>query len=697
MTKPLPSEDGSRPEKGLDAGDSNPQLDIDALLRSQRESIDRWSRAAGEAVRAEIEHAVVLGLTDAFRRLADQLPALLAASVAPPAAPSESTSLRLRLLAPEGETGLTSPPDSAAGSDRGEPHLSPVIPPLPAPQAAASPPLPVEQAAPPVTSSAVSEAATARLRRGHRCALAGALEAAITNYTEAIRLHPACAEAFLGRGESCRRLGRLELAAVDFRRSVALAPTLPVAHQLLGGVCLALGLWRDTVIAYDDAIRLDPGHAVSFLNRGLARAKVGEVGEAAADADAALRLNPDLDEAYYLRAVACTRQRRNDQAIADLTRLLQSNPGLWRAYYMRGLAQANEGDYDRAIADFGDALRLSPGLMAAHFQRAVAYRLKGEYTLAVRELTRFLQARPDSSRALFQRGLARRASGRHDQAVADFDQVLKLEPENQEARDRREEVLNDRSQELALEAKDAASGLEPKPADETTPHAASACCAHRQQSVHDAAAARQELGAGPIHGLVADVSGLWGHGARRISWKRLDRRFQCRRCRKVFYVDGQGRFSEVKKNDPRPRRNRLYRRLLTASAALAVGAVFIAWHVLWQRNSLPPPLPQDLEARGQLWGKAWISEDRYLMRRLTDPVSDRALFTWVRRHPPPHLADEPQKKSGGPDAAIEAHVARSAAHAAVLVIRINAPSLKKPVEVRQNWVERGEGWYFVPS
>ena len=185
--------------------------------------------------------------------------------------------------------------------------------------------------------------------------------------------------------------------------------------------------------------------------------------------------------------------------------------------------------------------------------------------------------------------------------------------------------------------------------------------------------------------------------AAQISWKRLDRRFQCRECKKVYYVSGQGRFSEVKLNGPRTRRRNLFKHLLTTAVALAVGAILITlYHFLWSRDSGPPPLPKELEARGRLWSQAWLTDDHYLMRRLTDPVNERALFVWVRRHPAPHLPVDPKKKGGAPVAEIEAHVDRAAANAAVLLIRIKAPSLPTPVEVRQKWVERGEGWYFVP-
>ena len=155
--------------------------------------------------------------------------------------------------------------------------------------------------------------------------------------------------------------------------------------------------------------------------------------------------------------------------------------------------------------------------------------------------------------------------------------------------------------------------------------------------------------------------------------------------------------TEVQPGGSRPRRAWPLKRLLASAAGLSLVAVLVGWFFLHQRDTGPPPLPHELEARAALWGKAWLANDHYLMRRLTDPACDRSLHPWLLHHPPPQAPAAPTTKEGGAEAEVEAHVDSSAGHGAVLVIRIKAPSQKAPVEVRQNWVERGDGWFFTPS
>lgn len=173
-----------------------------------------------------------------------------------------------------------------------------------------------------------------------------------------------------------------------------------------------------------------------------------------------------------------------------------------------------------------------------------------------------------------------------------------------------------------------------------------------------------------------------------ISWKRLNRTFQCRGCSRLYHVTGEGQFTEVWPSG-RTRPRRLARRLLVGVAACAVAAAAV-WFFLRPHGPADAPLPQDLKARAELWGKAWVRNDHYTLRRLTDPACDKALYPWLQRHRLP-AAD------ATPDAAVEARVDRSGDRQAFLTVKLKAGSLKEPVEVRQSWVERGDAWYFVPS
>jgi tetratricopeptide (TPR) repeat protein len=656
MTSPLSFLEKSRPDRGDGAPSrtaSSPfASEIDAFLHQQRQEIEQWSQTAGEAVRAEIERAVLQGLSDAFRRLADDLPRILASSA--PAAPA------LRLAPAGDEEPIERAPPEATVECLSQTAVE--LPCAPAPPS-------------------IPEDARGRFRQGRRTARAGDIRQAVTHYTEALRLHPAYLEAYLVRGQAYCDLGDLDRAGADFEAAAQLAPHLAAAYLLLGGVRLAQLQWDDAVAAYTFALRLDPAQPVAFLNRGLAYAKKGDAGLAVADADEALRLNPDMAEAYYLRAVACTRQRKNDQAVADLTRLIEKDPTLWRAYYTRGLAHANEGDYGEAVADFGQVLRLAPGFLAARFQRGVAYRLKGEPTYAILEFTRYLQERPGSVRALFQRALAHLGDGQYDEALADFDRAIERNPNDQEARARREQAVHERDQ--------ARAAAKPASPSESTGGNAS-----------------EPLPLVPVVetplAVEAALDALWmtcpvcGATAP-IRWKRLNRKFQCRGCSRLYQVNAEGQFTEINPDGSRRRSPRPLKRILAAAVGLCLVVLVVGWFFLRQQGPMETPLPLDLKARAELWGKAWVTNDRYMMRRLTDPTCDRALYPWLLRHQPPRIVDASRKKDVEPDPQIDARVDHAGDHAAVLLVQVKSRSLKAPVEVRQNWVERGNAWYFVPS
>ena len=149
----------------------------------------------------------------------------------------------------------------------------------------------------------------------------------------------------------------------------------------------------------------------------------------------------------------------------------------------------------------------------------------GEHAYAVLEFTRFLQARPDSTRALFQRALAHLAAGQWDQAVADFDRVIALDPDDREARERREQAVEDRDRErpAAAVAAPPESPGELKPETPTPP---------TQATPNGAPAARPD-----VLWLTCPVCGA----SAQISWRRLDRTFQCRGCSRLFHADAGGK------------------------------------------------------------------------------------------------------------------------------------------------------------
>ncbi len=152
-----------------------------------------------------------------------------------------------------------------------------------------------------------------------------ALDKAITDFTEAIRLNPKLAEAYGGRG-------------------------------------LAHGYKAEYVTALADctaAIWLDPKSAEAYCGRGMVHYLKGDDDKAIADFTEAIRLDPKPAEAYYDRGMAYLMKSNYDKAIADYTEAIRLNPKHAEAFYARGYAYWwTNVDYSKAEADFAQAKSL---------------------------------------------------------------------------------------------------------------------------------------------------------------------------------------------------------------------------------------------------------------------------------------------------------------------------------------------------
>jgi tetratricopeptide (TPR) repeat protein len=642
-------------------------VEVVRLLQQQRQELERWSRSAGEVMKAEIERAVLQGLSSAFRSLADELPRLLGHVPESNGLPAEQTDAVSPAIYKfkKDEAPEPSPPTVEFSFDQTAEMPTPATTPqrreLPSPK---------------------QEAARNHFKRGAALCRARAFDRAVTQYTRAIRCDPHHANAYLGRGLIFRRAGKLDRALVDFREVVKLQPTNPTAHLCVGNVCLALGLWNDAIGAYTNVLRLDPEKAVAYLHRGLAHARKGETEEAIQDASEALKRDPDSNSAYYLRATAFTRQGKNDQAIDDLSRLLQSNPDNALLHYSRGLAHMNKGDHDHSIEDLHRSLQLRPEHLLARFYLALALRLKGEYAIAILEFTRVLRQRPSASRAYFHRALAYLAEHRYETAIADLDCALQLDPNYEEAQARRRQAIECRDQQRPVPAP--ATAPEPTAGPPTASPPPSETTDDPKRQLRDPSLL-------PLNCPLCDAAGT-------ISWTRLDRVFNCRACSSFFHVNMEGHFHQVTPAGQKSRRPWFRQRRVLAPVFTLLFFLVLGTYLVLRGPSGPSSqeLPRDLPARGELWARAWLRDDRQLLRRLADPAHDRQLHPWLQRHRPPQWkASSTDEDSTEPT--IRVRITNGGPHEATLTISIESPALSKPSEVSLDWWERESDWYFVPT
>lgn len=128
---------------------------------------------------------------------------------------------------------------------------------------------------PPAQTIAAPTSATGAefyLRRGEDSASSHEYDRAITDYTAAIELKPAYAEAYNDRGFARYLKGDFDRAIADYTRAIELRPDYAQAYNSRGVIYMGGGYGRAKAVAdFDRAIALKPDFWYAHINRANAR------------------------------------------------------------------------------------------------------------------------------------------------------------------------------------------------------------------------------------------------------------------------------------------------------------------------------------------------------------------------------------------------------------------------------------------
>jgi tetratricopeptide (TPR) repeat protein len=218
-------------------------------------------------------------------------------------------------------------------------------------------------------AEAVERRVTAYVKRGFAYEeLRQDVVRAVADYSEAIRLDPARAEAYGRRGLAYARLGKDEAVVADLDKALSLDPEVlrPDTYRVYRSRGLA-NLHRrefDRAIAdHSEEIRRTPFYADGYLNRGAAYLAKGEIELAIADFFEAIRVEPFRVDGYIARGSAYFTQGDTERALADFDEVIRRYPAqkvTAPAYRKRGEVLESRGDFAGALAAFEAALRLDP-------------------------------------------------------------------------------------------------------------------------------------------------------------------------------------------------------------------------------------------------------------------------------------------------------------------------------------------------
>jgi lipoprotein NlpI len=159
--------------------------------------------------------------------------------------------------------------------------------------------------------------------RGKAQAQRSEIKAAITDFSEALKLDPTATDALYNRGAAYALIGQTKTALADFAQVLELAPNDP-----------------DTLFY----------RALIYVNQG-------KIESAVKDLTGVLKQRPDDGVSRLQRAGLLIALQRNEDAIGDLDLLLKKDPAAFDARYSRGRARMLKGDNDAAAEDFDSLMK----------------------------------------------------------------------------------------------------------------------------------------------------------------------------------------------------------------------------------------------------------------------------------------------------------------------------------------------------
>ncbi len=318
------------------------------------------------------------------------------------------------------------------------------------------------------------EKARALTWRGEAKNRTGALDAAISDLTAALKLNPGIGMAYAERARAEQAKNEKEKALADYDAAIAHGANGPENYLARGTLLFEAGKTEKAAADFEEATQRAPDNANAFILRGRALAKLENVDAAIASYESALRLDPQNQEARSERGDLYSKKGDVEKAMADYGELRTSTVANWEAksaaaptpfdssevvvdllrqadsaqalghldeameIYNRVLRmnipltsassalQHRKGDDEHAMQDYNLALRFDPANAGAYMNRGLLFALKNDSHSAMMDYNEALRFDSTMYQALYNRALAHQGDGDLEAAARDLTETLKL-------------------------------------------------------------------------------------------------------------------------------------------------------------------------------------------------------------------------------------------------------------------------------
>lgn len=237
-------------------------------------------------------------------------------------------------------------------------------------------------------------------------------DAAVKDLQQLISREPGNAVIRYNLGRAYQARGELDAARTQYAEAVKASRYLTAAHLGLGLIALARGEHGKAVSEADEILSYDPGNLAARVLRVNGLLAGGNTNQARIDIDAYLKDAPDSPDLKYLLAVTNFLDRRYQEAEAQFRELLRQHPHDLRLLFSLAEVMLRTNRQAEALRMVQEAWRKDPGNPALRLALANTAVRVNQLDLAEQEYRALLSSSPDSIDVAIRLGEVLRRKGR---------------------------------------------------------------------------------------------------------------------------------------------------------------------------------------------------------------------------------------------------------------------------------------------
>jgi tetratricopeptide (TPR) repeat protein len=227
--------------------------------------------------------------------------------------------------------------------------------------------------------------------------------------------------------------GDLNAAQSNFQQALSMDPGAADIAYYLGEVHRLQGNFESALEAYDRAISINPGFAPAYLGRARARLADDPDADVAEDLRMAVEKDANFSEAYLQRLAFYLSNGDTESALADLKKAEELLPGSPLFYLYRAQVRLASGENAAALEDARKANELDITLLPAYLLLGRAAVLNEEYEQAVEALQTYMTYEKGDAAGWLALSQALYATEEYSETLKALEQAIELDKNLAEA------------------------------------------------------------------------------------------------------------------------------------------------------------------------------------------------------------------------------------------------------------------------